>query len=88
MQTHQLALCLLVLGVVLVGGTDFTPCQEWSNGCSIPMGLPFPYKEMFRPACFRHDLCYGCVSTSNASVINYITFTNLEHPNAYIQTLL
>ena len=33
------------------------------NGCSIPWGVDFPYKEFFLPACNRHDVCYSCVSS-------------------------
>ncbi|XP_005092852.1 uncharacterized protein LOC101852004 [Aplysia californica] len=30
------------------------------NGCSIPFGLPFVYKQTFTPSCNRHDVCYQC----------------------------
>ena len=33
------------------------------NGCSVPWGIDFPYKEFFLPACNRHDVCYSCVSS-------------------------
>lgn len=35
-------------------------CVARTNGCSIPLNLPFPYKEFFKPACTRHDVCYTC----------------------------
>lgn len=31
-----------------------------SNGCSVPLGAPFFYKEHFNSSCNRHDVCYGC----------------------------
>ena len=39
-------------------------CSEnrHTNGCSIPADLPYPYKDVFKPGCDRHDICYGCVS--------------------------
>ena len=47
---------LLICHSILVAGT-FRP-----NGCSIPGGLPFPYKKVFTPACNSHDYCYHYVS--------------------------
>ena len=42
---------------------DFKPCVNvMTNGCSIPLGIAFPYKDLFLPACERHDVCYSCVS--------------------------
>ena len=42
---------------------DFKPCvSAMTNGCSIPLGIAFPYKDLFLPACERHDVCYSCVS--------------------------
>lgn len=42
---------------------DFKPCvNSMTNGCSIPLGIAFPYKDLFLPACERHDVCYSCVS--------------------------
>ena len=32
------------------------------NGCSVPGDLPYFYKDHFKPACNKHDICYGCVS--------------------------
>lgn len=45
---------------------DLTPCTtdiKLTNGCSIPWGIEFPYKEFFLPACQRHDVCYVCGTT-------------------------
>ena len=40
---------------------DFQKCiTKMTNGCSIPLNLPFPYKDIFLPACERHDICYEC----------------------------
>jgi len=42
---------------------DVQPCiDQLTNGCSIPLGLPFFYKEFFHKACLKHDVCYKCVS--------------------------
>lgn len=38
--------------------------DKHTNGCSVPLGINAPYKEDFTPACNKHDICYGCVSTS------------------------
>ncbi len=38
------------------------PSSNHVNGCSIPLGAPFPYKKQFKPACDKHDVCYECVS--------------------------
>ena len=32
------------------------------NGCSVPLGFPMPYRDIFKPACDRHDICHSCVS--------------------------
>lgn len=37
-------------------------CKINANGCSVPLGLPAPYKKTFTPACDKHDVCYYCVS--------------------------
>ncbi|XP_041377133.1 conodipine-P1-like [Gigantopelta aegis] len=31
-----------------------------TDGCSIPLGMPFFYKSRFRHACDKHDICYHC----------------------------
>lgn len=35
-------------------------CKINANGCSVPLGLPAPYKKTFTPACDKHDVCYYC----------------------------
>jgi len=45
------------------GEFDTKECTEdpkMVNGCSIPWGIEFPYKDFFKPACNRHDICYSC----------------------------
>ena len=37
--------------------------DKHANGCSVPLGINAPYKADFTPACNKHDICYGCVST-------------------------
>ncbi|KAK3733985.1 hypothetical protein QZH41_009840, partial [Actinostola sp. cb2023] len=34
--------------------------DQYSNGCSVPLGIATPYKGRFTPACNKHDICYGC----------------------------
>lgn len=42
--------------------TSTSDCKIIANGCSVPLGLPAPYKKTFTPACNKHDVCYYCVS--------------------------
>lgn len=42
--------------------TSTSDCKINANGCSVPLGLPAPYKKTFTPACNKHDVCYYCVS--------------------------
>ncbi|XP_076466848.1 conodipine-P3-like [Babylonia areolata] len=51
---------VVVMVVVAVQATD--QCAKYANGCSVPFGLPFAYKDEFTPDCNRHDVCYGCGS--------------------------
>lgn len=58
---------LLTFGLVVV---EFKFClcrvceaDRNTNGCSTPMGMNAPFKREFTPACDKHDICYGCVST-------------------------
>lgn len=41
--------------------TSQSNCYIKTNGCSVPLDLPFIYKNTFRPACVKHDVCYSCV---------------------------
>ena len=36
--------------------------DKHTNGCSVPLGMNAPFKDDFKPACNKHDICYGCVS--------------------------
>ena len=49
-------------------------CPVIMNGCSIPGDLPFVYKELFTPACNKHDVCYYCVSRCAGFVISWAVF--------------
>ncbi|XP_062606220.1 conodipine-P1-like [Saccostrea cucullata] len=51
--------------MLLSPGTDAFrySCGYRANGCSIPGNLPFFYKNIFRPACNKHDQCYKCGSS-------------------------
>ena len=58
---------LLTFGLVVVE-FKFCSCRVCeadrnTNGCSTPMGMNAPFKREFTPACDKHDICYGCVST-------------------------
>lgn len=48
-----------------LGGSN--RCNKYSNGCSVVNGSP--YKTQFTPACYRHDVCYGCVSSLHVVII-------------------
>ena len=53
--------------VVVMDTGDNDPCDRRDvdptiDGCSVPFGLPFFFKELFTPSCNRHDICYRCVS--------------------------
>ncbi|XP_066915438.1 conodipine-P1-like isoform X3 [Clytia hemisphaerica] len=41
------------------------PIVKKTNGCSIPLDLSFPYKEVFKDVCNMHDVCYVCGKTNN-----------------------
>ena len=41
--------------------TSQSNCYIKTNGCSVPLDLPFIYKNTFYPACVKHDVCYTCV---------------------------
>ena len=47
----------------LTNSTRMCAADGHSNGCSVPLGMDAPYKTSFTPACNKHDICYGCVST-------------------------
>ena len=51
---------LMVSTTVLL--RDVKACSITTDGCSVPLSLPFPYKKDFTPACMKHDVCYRCVS--------------------------
>lgn len=49
----------------LVTASDIAVCnrhasQFHTNGCSVPLNLPFFYKSLFTPSCNVHDVCYRC----------------------------
>ena len=40
------------------------------DGCSLPAGKSsIFYRDMFTPACLRHDICYRCVRISEFPVV-------------------
>lgn len=46
---------------IVVGQNCNEAIEGWVNGCSIPFGIDFFYKERFKLACNKHDHCYNCV---------------------------
>ncbi|KAK7114238.1 uncharacterized protein [Littorina saxatilis] len=51
---------LFVLGHLLIVKGELCTKQNVTDGCSVPLQLPFFYKGQFKPACNRHDVCYTC----------------------------
>uniref|UniRef100_K1Q895 Conodipine-M alpha chain n=1 Tax=Magallana gigas TaxID=29159 RepID=K1Q895_MAGGI len=45
---------------IVVGQNCNEAIEGWVNGCSIPFGIDFFYKERFKLACNKHDHCYNC----------------------------
>ncbi|KAL4238249.1 hypothetical protein ACF0H5_002962 [Mactra antiquata] len=58
----QIILVTMAILLCLDHATCYDPCdvQPYVNGCSIPANLPYFYKDVFRPDCNKHDVCYGC----------------------------
>ncbi|ESO98368.1 hypothetical protein LOTGIDRAFT_159173 [Lottia gigantea] len=55
----------LVFGVCIAAGLVGLVTAQCNrngdiNGCSIPFGLPLPFKQKFTPSCYKHDVCYFC----------------------------
>ena len=72
MQTYKGAILVFVtLACFICGVLSSCPADVHVNGCSIPLNAPFPYKELFKPVCNRHDVCYICVSTCATFVSIY-----------------
>ena len=42
--------------------------DAYADGCSVPLGLDTPFKKTFTKACNKHDICYGCVSSSDINI--------------------
>eukprot|EP00112_Aurelia_sp_Birch-Aquarium-sp1_P025533 Seg852.16 transcript_id=Seg852.16/GoldUCD/mRNA.D3Y31 product="Conodipine-M alpha chain" protein_id=Seg852.16/GoldUCD/D3Y31 len=53
-------IALLVILSFAAFAESSCPWESKVNGCSVPLGAPFPYKEAFKPVCNRHDVCYIC----------------------------
>eukprot|EP00112_Aurelia_sp_Birch-Aquarium-sp1_P004483 Seg1509.6 transcript_id=Seg1509.6/GoldUCD/mRNA.D3Y31 product="Conodipine-M alpha chain" protein_id=Seg1509.6/GoldUCD/D3Y31 len=55
-------LCLLMINVSMFIETATAKCisDDYVNGCSIPFRSYFPYAKVFKKACDKHDICYGC----------------------------
>ncbi|XP_057312007.1 conodipine-P1-like [Hydractinia symbiolongicarpus] len=89
------AIMIYVLNLYRVEAVDFKPCiTQLTNGCSIPLGFPFPYKDVFLPACERHDICYRCgkkfnwtrSQCDNAFKANMLTMCKLKEESKYAVT--
>ncbi|ESO98366.1 hypothetical protein LOTGIDRAFT_159171 [Lottia gigantea] len=62
----------LVFGVCIVAGLVGLVTAQCNrngdiNGCSIPFGLPLPFKQKFTPSCYKHDVCYFCGAARDIS---------------------
>ena len=67
----SIALLLVLLPAKVKAGE----CADHSNGCSIPLDLDFFYRDLFTPACVKHDICYGCVrKVSFLPVVQWVLF--------------
>uniref|UniRef100_A0A7M5VGM2 Conodipine-M alpha chain n=1 Tax=Clytia hemisphaerica TaxID=252671 RepID=A0A7M5VGM2_9CNID len=44
---------------------DNSKCERQLDGCSVPLNIPFPYKQFFHTACLKHDVCYRCGKVYN-----------------------
>ncbi|XP_057305187.1 conodipine-P1-like [Hydractinia symbiolongicarpus] len=80
---------------VTADDVDFKPCiTQMTNGCSVPLNFPFPYKDVFLPACERHDICYQCGKQfnwtrgqcDNAFKANMLTMCKLKEESKYAVT--
>ncbi|XP_053390622.1 uncharacterized protein LOC128553485 [Mercenaria mercenaria] len=60
MSAISLTVLVLVSILVVEKATSCNPPSWRTDGCSIPYGLPYFYKENFRPDCDKHDVCYAC----------------------------
>jgi len=68
---------LLFVGkIVCVDEKCFQDFRGITNDCSVPIFKDFPYKVTFRPACQRHDLCYGCVRHYHIFISNKVNFAH------------
>jgi len=72
LKREHVSLLMLTVWVPMmaVGNTDScyrTDVDPSLDGCSVPFGLPFPFKRLFTPSCNRHDICYRCGMTFGLS---------------------
>ena len=77
-------LLVAVLSVVAIG-MNSDVCGSHADGCSIPLNLPFFYKDTFRSACDHHDICYGCVRPAAMCCLlcvslRFATLAMITHP--------
>ncbi|XP_062605378.1 conodipine-P3-like [Saccostrea cucullata] len=59
-SSHLTFIILLLLSVVCVCLSQTCAIPLWTNGCSVPLHLPFFYKDKFTTSCNHHDVCYHC----------------------------
>ena len=66
-DTWLVLLFLLLIGLIESGwnSKENKLCvKDMSDGCSAPsLFKSNRYVRIFEPACIRHDVCYGCVSS-------------------------
>ncbi|KAK3086183.1 hypothetical protein FSP39_014823 [Pinctada imbricata] len=58
---------VVLTSAILVAAARADFCLEHApagavDGCSIPLDLPFFFKDYFTSACNKHDVCYDCAS--------------------------
>lgn len=59
---EQTRLIVLLATAAVVASASVCSNEKYTNGCSVPFGLPWFYKDEFAAVCNKHDICYACVS--------------------------
>ena len=66
---YLLLIMVEMLTMAASGRPHTCEVDKYADGCSVPLGISAPYKEQFTPACNKHDICYGCVSSNGFALI-------------------
>ena len=59
----------LMVSTFAVGKVEPCDAHDKTNGCSIPFGWNYFYKDIFKPDCDKHDICYSCVRMKSEKFI-------------------